>query len=646
MALSPQRRYQDELKRYGLGLGGIQSPSKLTFDAPVTGGSVQRKLRGGIGSSGAMRTPFAEDGAGPAAYDFEREEFPDDPLAGLTREEAIDYLVSMDIDVENPTLGMSEIVKRAKNRPESILPTPSSDVGSITEFAEAYAKLAETNRPEPSIPDRPDMSSLMKSNPSAFADSPLDAIAAQIAKAQIDPSLSGANDSEIAQRMIGDRKRSAEEAAALGVDAVIDKKMNKDAIAGLLGDSGSADKDVAVEDAFLGGMSEYYKALAQEVPEVGDRKELLKKYMQEFSEATGIPVGEKVDKSQALMALGLSLMQNRAGSGFNVGKILSSVGQAGEAAMPYLTKAKDEAKQARIAAGKYALQQIESDENASTAVKTANIALYQDLALENIKHENEMKQKILEAELEGNEPKLVEALKSVGDLKVRIGSQDLILKRGANLEDQGRVVWQDPVADSKTIATAYRKTTGGLNSITRMNELLNLMSSEAEGKLGATAAQGLLDKAKEVGKAIGMDLGPYTGGEDVSPRVQYEKLSNALLANFKRYLTSETGNGISTYDVKQIEKALGKFGTFDDIAGAKMALEEIMPMFTDSLKALGPIVNDFSDRNQYRKGVAGDEQYNDVMKFLSTEFGQTNLINPVQITRDDGTIVTEYDVSY
>ena len=143
-----------------------------------------------------------------------------------------------------------------------------------------------------------------------------------------------------------------------------------------------------------------------------------------------------------------------------------------------------------------------------------------------------------------------------------------------------------------------------------------------------------------------MDLGPYTGGEDVSPRVQYEKLSNALLANFKRYLTSETGNGISTYDVQQIQTALGKFGTFDDIEGAKMALNEIMPMFTHSLTVLEPLVEDFSDRNQYRAGVAGDEQYDDVMSFFSREFGKTSLIQPTQVTRDDGTVVTEYDVSY
>ena len=475
---------------------------------------------------------------------------------------------------------------------------------------------------------------------SSVFQSPLDAIAAQIKKATAsatpDLPLTIANDALVRKKKADN---SAKAEAGLAEEARLFDDIGVD-------DIGVDKKDVAVEDAFMGGMAEYYKILKQEVPKAGNRKDLLKKYMQEFSDATGLPTDGKVDKSQALMAMGLSLMQNRAGSGFNVGKILNAVGQAGEAAMPALEKAKNESKQARIAAGKYALQQIKSDESAVTAVKSANRALYQDLALEDLKHQNEMKEKILEAELEGDDSKLVEALKNVGNATIRIGSQDITLKRGADIEDEGRVVWQDPVLDSKNVATAYRKTTGGLNSVNRMNELLELMSSEAEGKAGGTAFQGFSDKAKEVAKAIGMDLGQYTGGGDVSPRVQYEKLSTALLANFKRYLTSETGNGISTYDVKQIEAALGKFSTFDDIAGAKLALAEIMPMFTSSLNVLEPLVSDFSDRNQYRAGVVGDEQYSDVMNFLSIEFGKTNLINPTQITRDDGTVVKEWDVSY
>jgi hypothetical protein len=36
------------------------------------------------------------------------------------------------------------------------------------------------------------------------------------------------------------------------------------------------------------------------------------------------------------MAFGLAAMQNRAGKGFNVGRMLESLGQAGEKALPAL----------------------------------------------------------------------------------------------------------------------------------------------------------------------------------------------------------------------------------------------------------------------------------------------------------------------
>ncbi len=70
------------------------------------------------------------------------------------------------------------------------------------------------------------------------------------------------------------------------------------------------------------------------------------------------------------------------------------------------------------------------------------------------------------------------------------------------------------------------------------------------------------------------------------------------------------------------------------------------PMFTSSLETLENEVELFSDRREYRTGDVGSEQYNTVMEFFGKEFGKTNLIQPTQITRDDGTVVTEYDVSY
>jgi len=114
-----------------------------------------------------------------------------------------------------------------------------------------------------------------------------------------------------------------------------------------------------IEDAFSSAMQDYIEQARGAGPKT---KELsLDDYKKEFAEATGIDISGKVDKSQALMAFGLALMQNRAGKGFNVGRMLSEFGKAGEAAMPALEKAKTQARNDAIAAGKYALQTRASD---------------------------------------------------------------------------------------------------------------------------------------------------------------------------------------------------------------------------------------------------------------------------------------------
>tara|TARA_R110002020_G_scaffold138328_1_gene308205 strand:- start:3173 stop:4267 length:1095 start_codon:yes stop_codon:yes gene_type:complete len=62
-------------------------------------------------------------------------------------------------------------------------------------------------------------------------------------------------------------------------------------------------------------------------------------------------------------------MQNKAGKGFNVGKMLSEVGVAGDKAMPALQKAKDRARQGALAGGKYALQTQSADKATRAAAQ-------------------------------------------------------------------------------------------------------------------------------------------------------------------------------------------------------------------------------------------------------------------------------------
>ena len=72
-------------------------------------------------------------------------------------------------------------------------------------------------------------------------------------------------------------------------------------------------------------------------------------------------ISGKPDISNAVTMWGLSMMQNRAGKSFNVGRLLSEIGKAGEKAMPELIAAKKEAKQTRFLAGKYALESRSKD---------------------------------------------------------------------------------------------------------------------------------------------------------------------------------------------------------------------------------------------------------------------------------------------
>lgn len=139
--------------------------------------------------------------------------------------------------------------------------------------------------------------------------------------------------------------------------------------AALAGDSAEAETADPIQQGFMAGMQEYVNAVRGADGAIEPRS--LEEYKKEFAEATGIDISGKPDKSQALMAFGLALMQNRAGKGFNVGRILRSVGEAGEAALPALEKAKQEARGNAIAAGKYALESRSADKAKAEAARKA-----------------------------------------------------------------------------------------------------------------------------------------------------------------------------------------------------------------------------------------------------------------------------------
>jgi hypothetical protein len=120
--------------------------------------------------------------------------------------------------------------------------------------------------------------------------------------------------------------------------------------------------DTTAKEAVTTAMDEYLK-LARPGVEPKNYDE----YIKEFGEATGLDVSGEPDNKMALMAFGLALMQNKAGKGFDVGEMLSSVGEAGEKAMPALQKAREQAQAIRAKAGEYALSRKKEDQAAAMA---------------------------------------------------------------------------------------------------------------------------------------------------------------------------------------------------------------------------------------------------------------------------------------
>ena len=392
----------------------------------------------------------------------------------------------------------------------------------------------------------------------------------------------------------------------------------------------------AIEGGFQAGMKDYMDAAGiDDTPKKGETKEeALERYKKEFSDATGIDASGKVDKSRALMAFGLALMQNKAGKGFNVGKMLTSVSEAGQAALPALDKATADAKAARISAGKYALQQIKSDEDASAAVRASSLAYAREIAMEELKAENKIREEIAKAKLEGQSFDIGEGAYTT---KFKIGSEEVGIRRAVN-PNTGRSIYVDPSSVVNSVTGAYNKTLAGLETINQMNSLIDTLDA-ARSDTGGTTGKLLLDRAQGVLSSMGLGS-PESFFSDVDALVASgelpkefkgmsvesgsDTLRRALILRFKRFMSQETGNGISNVDVQNLEGASGKFAAFTNVNESRGALSELRTLFTGSLNTLDDEIARLSDPKQYLTYGNDNYLYDETMSQLQTALNKNS----------------------
>ena len=349
-------------------------------------------------------------------------------------------------------------------------------------------------------------------------------------------------------------------------------------------------KSDPLEEAFSEAMQAYNEALTGEVS-----KDSIEKYKKQFAEATGIDVSGKVDNRTALQAFGLALMQNKAGKDFNVSKILSEVGKAGEAAQPALEQARKEARAGEISAGKFGLEQAIADRTSKIAAAQKNVDAIREriakleeraydkqtqIEIENLKTEATLNQERIKQEgLNAREE--IKASAAAGELsepkKITLsGSGDDKLE--ITVQQRGKTGEFDILAPQAAMNGVDLKIKGadaGLKTVALMKDL----SSEGQ----TVGMQGIYTRLTDALKGLGSV--PVTSeGSNVE---QYRAAVGKMLVRYRKLLTGgEAGNAISDRDVAIIRQNLGLPEGATEVAFTSAAqIQEYLDELSDLFQA-------------------------------------------------------------
>ena len=419
------------------------------------------------------------------------------------------------------------------------------------------------------------------------------------------------------------QKKLDEEAEEKAKDAVLAAEDDAEKFAGQdIPLSAEEKKAQAQQTLFKEAMDDINKIYGKD-SETSKTRKTLAEYKKDFAEATGIDVSGEPDNKLALMSLGLSLMQNRAGKDFNLSNIIGAAGAAGQKALPLFEKAKAEARAGQVAAGKYALGERKADITAELATAKEKRAALAGVAkefrgyankamLERMKHKNQLDIKRLEFESKGINPKgkLTEA---------RILNQPNLKINKGYVAGNNNIVFLNAESEAKAHANAYANVLEAENAIGEMESLVRKIG----GKPTASAVTLLLEEGQRLLKPLGIGTSvDYSKGfnltkeeikNNISPKARIEILQKRLISQYKKFLTKETGNGVSEGDITRLQELLGKISYLKPLEENLQAFDELRTIFGQPKRELESVFTDFANR----KNHMSDDSYNSTMNIIN-----------------------------
>ena len=402
----------------------------------------------------------------------------------------------------------------------------------------------------------------------------------------------------------------------------------------------------ASQELFDKSLNDYENVFKGSIPKIGD----IKDYKQEFYEATGLDPSGKPDLRTAATAFGLALMQNKAGKGFNIGRIMAEIGKAGEKALPLAERARQQAKAEEVAAGRFALGEVAKDRAAAQAAIQNKIKAITELKKEFRGYENEAQKTILNAyydqqlkRLENQGKILAEREKNLGKpgaefefsaeqkLPLIAGMNDKIL-HVANRKIDSTEVFTKPTTDVNGFAQGYGDTLEAIGSLDLIEKELREI---AQGSLTFAVLKQKVDSflTSAFGRTYSLSFDPDTGKRD-TPVADIDAIQKRLIAQYKRFLTQETGNGISNVDVERLVEALGKINLFTDPDKAIKQIRETKKIFEARKTTFFNVLRDFQDRSKYFTDEAYLATISKIDKLIADEIG-TDFLKPIGVS-DDG----------
>ena len=379
------------------------------------------------------------------------------------------------------------------------------------------------------------------------------------------------------------------------------------------------------EQLFANVMDDYNKLYGEGTGPEGPKS--IADYKKDFAEATGIDISGEPDNRSALMALGLSLMQNRAGKGFNLSNILGEVGAAGEKALPKFEAARREARAGQVAAGKFALQERKADTAAELAfAKERRLALMklgteargykQQYLIQELKNQASFQEELLKARAKAIKDGKLDLKKSL-DQEVQ-GVKGVKIQFGFDQTGSEKIL--NPVSAAKGLADGYGNILQAEAAITQLEEISKEIAASPSPALTIVS-----DRVKSVLASLGVDPKSlfkeqkYTDadGKPVTiPAISQEATARAiqdrLLAQYKRFLSQETGNGISNVDYQNLQRQIGEITTLTNPQERLVRLQELRKIFSVPKRRIESLFDQLNDRGFH----ANDENYKRTQEVL------------------------------